>query len=130
MITSPNFPSGYPNDEEMSWRITVEDGYQVMFYFTEFQLEDSYDEDLGGSCVYDFLRVKTKLFKRICYGVCGMYVVYSGSTQRRILIYAPPPTIEINRKMQANNTGNKIDKNWLNPSLTCRSSMKLMLRWI
>ena len=56
-VTSPNFPSMYGNEEELSWRIIVDEGYQIQYYFTEFQLEDSYDEDQGGACAYDYVEV-------------------------------------------------------------------------
>lgn len=56
-LTSANFPSGYANDLEQSWRITVEEGYQIQYFFTEFELEDSYDEDQGGACAYDYVQV-------------------------------------------------------------------------
>ena len=56
------FPDGpaqetYPNNVNMSWKITVRSGYRVALYFSVFDLEDSYDENIGGACVYDYIEV-------------------------------------------------------------------------
>lgn len=56
-IESPGYPEPYENNEEVIWTITVEENYKIELFFTVFDLEDSYDEDLGGSCVYDFVQV-------------------------------------------------------------------------
>jgi len=58
-IESPGYPEPYENNEEVIWTITVEENYKIELFFTVFDLEDSYDEDLGGSCVYDFVQIDT-----------------------------------------------------------------------
>jgi len=81
-LTSPNFPSGYANDLEQSWRITVEEGYQIQYFFTEFELEDSYDEDQGGACAYDYVQLATNGVEKKYCGVSGCGNGYCGSTPR------------------------------------------------
>ena len=56
-IESPGYPEPYSNNEEITWTITVDEHYKIELFFTVFDVEDSYDEDLGGSCVYDFVQV-------------------------------------------------------------------------
>nr|XP_039250838.1 mannan-binding lectin serine protease 2-like [Styela clava] len=67
-IKSPSYPKSYPENVNISWYIEVKPGYRVELYFTEFDLEDSYDEDQGGACVYDFLKVMDgeKLMNKYC----------------------------------------------------------------
>ena len=55
-------PTGYDNNLDKTWRITVRPGYRVGIKFTVFDVEDSYEEG-NGSCVYDYLQVS-------CAGVC------------------------------------------------------------
>jgi len=55
---SPRFPSPYQNDLDITWEISAPEGYQIVVYFTTFDLEDSYDEDYGGVCAYDYVQVK------------------------------------------------------------------------
>lgn len=81
-ITSPNFPAGYGNELELSWRITVEEGYQIQYFFTEFQLEDSYDEDQGGACAYDYVQLSANGDAKKYCGVAGCGNGYCGSTPR------------------------------------------------
>ena len=58
VIKSPEFPAPYRDNEDITWNIFAPQGYQVVLFFTTFDLEDSYDEDLGGACVYDYVEVK------------------------------------------------------------------------
>ena len=39
-ITSPDYPSIYPNDADCQWHINVDFGYVVKLTFLEFDLED------------------------------------------------------------------------------------------
>ena len=57
IIESPHYPQIYQDDEDITWRITAPEGYQIMIYFATFDLEDSYDEDFGGVCAYDYVEV-------------------------------------------------------------------------
>ena len=40
LVSSPDFPSPYPNDAECVWHIKVSDGMIVMITFIEFEIED------------------------------------------------------------------------------------------
>ena len=61
LIESPNYPRHYPTNHNKTWHISAPEGYQVVIYFTVFDLEDSYDLDLGGSCVYDYVKVQKQI---------------------------------------------------------------------
>ncbi|KAI1235893.1 hypothetical protein IHE44_0001984 [Lamprotornis superbus] len=50
-IQSPNFPDSYPSDSEMTWNISVPDGFKIKLYFMHFDLESSY------LCEYDYVKV-------------------------------------------------------------------------
>ena len=39
-ITSPNYPSNYPDDADCQWHINVDFGYVVKIKLLEFDLED------------------------------------------------------------------------------------------
>ncbi|XP_078600360.1 uncharacterized protein LOC144875315 [Branchiostoma floridae x Branchiostoma japonicum] len=43
IVTSPNYPSNYGNDETCEWTITVAEGSMVLLTFDNFHLEDGYD---------------------------------------------------------------------------------------
>ena len=51
----------YGDDIDRTWRITVRPGYRVHVYFTTFDLEDSYEDDIG-ACAYDYLQVYLNSF--------------------------------------------------------------------
>uniref|UniRef100_F7AGV3 Uncharacterized protein n=1 Tax=Ciona intestinalis TaxID=7719 RepID=F7AGV3_CIOIN len=61
-IESPNFPVPYDDNLDLTWRITAPTGYQVLLYFSHFDIEDSYDADLGGSCVYDYVQINEEKY--------------------------------------------------------------------
>jgi len=54
---SPGYPDPYPDNQNLTWIIRANHGYRVVVYFTVFDLEDSYDEALGGICAYDYVKV-------------------------------------------------------------------------
>uniref|UniRef100_H2YNG0 Complement subcomponent C1r n=1 Tax=Ciona savignyi TaxID=51511 RepID=H2YNG0_CIOSA len=58
-LLSPNFPQPYPDNVDKTWVINAPPANQVQVYFSQFSLEDSYDEDFGGACAYDYLRIDT-----------------------------------------------------------------------
>ena len=62
VFESPAYPAPYGDDLDMTWKISAPPGFQVLIYFSVFDLEDSYDEELGGSCVYDFIEVTLLVF--------------------------------------------------------------------
>ncbi|KAM5338742.1 cubilin [Glossophaga mutica] len=53
-LTSPNFPSNYPNNWHCIYRITVGTSQQIALHFTTFSLE----EDIGGQCLADFVEIR------------------------------------------------------------------------
>ena len=57
VLESPGFPQHYRDHEDITWNISAPTGYQIEIRFPVFDLEDSFDEDLGGACPYDYLQV-------------------------------------------------------------------------
>ena len=39
-ITSPDYPSTYPNNADCQWHINVNDGFVVQLTFVEFDVQD------------------------------------------------------------------------------------------
>ncbi|OXB75636.1 UNVERIFIED_CONTAM: hypothetical protein H355_001280 [Colinus virginianus] len=50
-IRSPNYPDSYPSDSEVTWNISVPEGFKIKLYFMHFDLESSY------LCEYDYVKV-------------------------------------------------------------------------
>merc|ERR1719334_2933646 len=44
----------------MTWVIETQPGFVIEIDFTDFYLEASYDEDLGGKCVYDYVTTEMR----------------------------------------------------------------------
>ncbi|XP_039621683.1 mannan-binding lectin serine protease 1 [Polypterus senegalus] len=53
-IQSPNFPDSYPRDSDISWNISVPDGFKIKLYFMHFDLEPSY------LCEYDYVKIEAE----------------------------------------------------------------------
>ncbi|XP_060623260.2 mannan-binding lectin serine protease 1 isoform X2 [Anolis sagrei] len=53
-IQSPNFPDSYPSDADVTWNISVPDGFRIKLYFMHFDLESSY------LCEYDYVKVESE----------------------------------------------------------------------
>ncbi|NP_001082340.1 MBL associated serine protease 1 S homeolog precursor [Xenopus laevis] len=53
-IRTPNFPDSYPSESEVTWNITVPEGFRLKLYFMHFDLEPSY------LCEYDYAKVETE----------------------------------------------------------------------
>ncbi|XP_005513277.2 LOW QUALITY PROTEIN: mannan-binding lectin serine protease 1 [Columba livia] len=53
-IQSPNFPDLYPSDSEVTWNISVPDGFKIKLYFMHFDLESSY------LCEYDYVKIEAE----------------------------------------------------------------------
>ncbi|XP_068020168.1 mannan-binding lectin serine protease 1 isoform X2 [Melanerpes formicivorus] len=53
-IQSPNFPDSYPSDSEVTWNISVPDGFKIKLYFMHFDLESSY------LCEYDYVKIEAE----------------------------------------------------------------------
>jgi len=56
-IKSGGFPTPYGDNIDQTWEIRVREGYRVHIYFTTFDLEDSYEDDIG-ACAYDYVQVR------------------------------------------------------------------------
>jgi len=56
-ISSPGFPHDYPPNTNMTWKIVTDPGFVIEIDITDFYLEASYDEDMGGKCVYDYVTI-------------------------------------------------------------------------
>lgn len=55
-IQSPGYPDSYPSDSEVTWNITVPEGFRIKLYFMHFNLESSY------LCEYDYVKVSSPVF--------------------------------------------------------------------
>ncbi|XP_039251192.2 mannan-binding lectin serine protease 2-like [Styela clava] len=66
-IQSPNYPKDYGVNLDITWEITAKPGYKIIIYFTEFDVEDSYEEGKG-NCVYDYVKILSgdKIIKTFC----------------------------------------------------------------
>ncbi|KAG9493928.1 hypothetical protein GDO78_001672 [Eleutherodactylus coqui] len=62
-IRTPNFPDSYPSETEVTWNITVPEGFRIKLYFIHFDLEPSY------LCEYDYAKVETD--EQILFVFCG-----------------------------------------------------------
>ncbi|KAG8515842.1 Mannan-binding lectin serine protease 1, partial [Galemys pyrenaicus] len=49
-IQSPGYPDSYPSDSEVTWNISVPEGFRIKLYFMHFNLESSY------LCEYDYVK--------------------------------------------------------------------------
>ncbi|XP_045152367.1 mannan-binding lectin serine protease 1 isoform X4 [Echinops telfairi] len=62
-IQSPGYPDSYPSDSEVTWNITVPEGFRIKLYFMHFDLESSY------LCEYDYVKVETE--DQVLVSFCG-----------------------------------------------------------
>ncbi|XP_069610279.1 complement C1r-A subcomponent-like isoform X1 [Ranitomeya imitator] len=51
LVSSPNYPKAYPNDQRWTWNITVRSGFHISLKFLVFDLEPS------DACNYDYVKV-------------------------------------------------------------------------
>ena len=65
LITSPNYPDNYPNDQNSVTEMSVADGELVQITFTDFSLEDS------RGCVYDYVRIVDGNGEELLPRTCG-----------------------------------------------------------
>lgn len=52
VLTSPNYPSNYPNNQDCDWIISAPEGQQIMLNFTDFSLE------ADSLCTYDYVSIR------------------------------------------------------------------------
>ncbi|XP_072046866.1 hyalin-like [Amphiura filiformis] len=77
VITTPNYPSFYPNDAKCTWIIRGGEGTYIQLMFTNFTLEESVED----GC-YDWLEIlTTKISDRI--GYCGTSLDRETAQSRR-----------------------------------------------
>ena len=65
LITSPNYPDNYPNNQNSVTEMSVADGELVQITFTDFSLEDS------RGCIYDYVRIKDGNGEELLPRTCG-----------------------------------------------------------
>ncbi|XP_053408750.1 cubilin-like isoform X2 [Mercenaria mercenaria] len=75
VITSPNFPDGYPHQRECTWTITAPEGNQILINVTDFNLENH------PNCNYDYLEIRNG-----GYGSSPLVGKYCGTTIDRIIV--------------------------------------------
>ncbi|XP_062987844.1 mannan-binding lectin serine protease 1 isoform X3 [Elgaria multicarinata webbii] len=86
-IHSPNFPDSYPSDSEVTWNITVPDGFRVKLYFMHFDLESSY------LCEYDFVKVESE--DQFLATFCGREATDTEQTPGQQAIVSPGPFMSL-----------------------------------
>ncbi|XP_060130226.1 mannan-binding lectin serine protease 1 isoform X3 [Zootoca vivipara] len=80
-IQSPNYPDSYPSDSEVTWNISVPDGFRVKLYFMHFDLESSY------LCEYDFVKVESE--DQVLANFCGREATDTEQTPGQQAIVSP-----------------------------------------
>ncbi|XP_045395851.1 mannan-binding lectin serine protease 1 isoform X3 [Lemur catta] len=80
-IQSPGYPDSYPSDSEVTWNITVPDGFRIKLYFMHFNLESSY------LCEYDYVKVETE--DQVLATFCGRETTDTEQTPGQEVILSP-----------------------------------------
>ncbi|XP_012645082.1 mannan-binding lectin serine protease 1 isoform X3 [Microcebus murinus] len=80
-IQSPGYPDSYPSDSEVTWNITVPDGFRIKLYFMHFNLESSY------LCEYDYVKVETE--DQVLATFCGRETTDTEQTPGQEMILSP-----------------------------------------
>ena len=65
LITSPNYPENYPNNQNITEEMSVANGSLIEITFTDFSLEDSH------GCVYDYVRIEDGNGEELLPRTCG-----------------------------------------------------------
>ncbi|XP_068094870.1 mannan-binding lectin serine protease 2-like isoform X2 [Hyperolius riggenbachi] len=71
-ISSPGYPKPYLNDQTLTWKIQVPEGYRIKIYFTHFHLELSY------LCDYDYVKLTSR--EKEVASLCGRKSITPGDT--------------------------------------------------
>ena len=83
-ITTPNFPSNYPNSFDVTHPIEAKEGHLIHLHFTSFDVESAED------CRYDYVmlreKVDTILLPRIC-GRMDKHLHLISSTQQVVVMF-------------------------------------------
>ncbi|XP_010336010.1 mannan-binding lectin serine protease 1 isoform X4 [Saimiri boliviensis] len=80
-IQSPGYPDSYPSDSEVTWNITVPDGFRIKLYFMHFNLESSY------LCEYDYVKVETE--DQVLATFCGRETTDTEQTPGKGVVLSP-----------------------------------------
>ncbi|KAI1893804.1 hypothetical protein AGOR_G00127430 [Albula goreensis] len=86
-LHSPNFPEPYPKEVEVTWNISVPDGFQIRIYFIHFDLEPSY------LCEYDFVKVEAE--QEVLATFCGKEETDTEQIPRDQVITSPRNTLSV-----------------------------------
>ncbi|XP_057594580.1 mannan-binding lectin serine protease 1 isoform X2 [Hippopotamus amphibius kiboko] len=80
-IQSPGYPDSYPSDSEVTWNITVPEGFRIKLYFMHFNLESSY------LCEYDYVKVETE--DQVLATFCGREATDTEQTPGQEVVLSP-----------------------------------------
>ncbi|XP_029795517.1 mannan-binding lectin serine protease 1 isoform X2 [Suricata suricatta] len=80
-IQSPGYPDSYPSDSEVTWNITVPEGFRIKLYFMHFNLESSY------LCEYDYVKVETE--DQVLATFCGRETTDTEQTPGQEVVFSP-----------------------------------------
>ncbi|XP_028639725.1 mannan-binding lectin serine protease 1 isoform X2 [Grammomys surdaster] len=80
-IQSPGYPDSYPSDSEVTWNITVPEGFRIKLYFMHFNLESSY------LCEYDYVKVETE--DQVLATFCGRETTDTEQTPGQEAVLSP-----------------------------------------
>ncbi|XP_005657166.1 mannan-binding lectin serine protease 1 isoform X1 [Sus scrofa] len=80
-IQSPGYPDSYPSDSEVTWNITVPEGFRIKLYFMHFNLESSY------LCEYDYVKVETE--DQVLATFCGKETTDTEQTPGQEVVFSP-----------------------------------------
>ncbi|XP_060054513.1 mannan-binding lectin serine protease 1 isoform X3 [Erinaceus europaeus] len=80
-IQSPGYPDSYPSDSEVTWNITVPEGFRIKLYFMHFNLESSY------LCEYDYVKVETE--DQVLATFCGRETTDTEQTPGQEVVLSP-----------------------------------------
>ncbi|XP_060098732.1 mannan-binding lectin serine protease 1 [Heteronotia binoei] len=80
-IQSPSFPDSYPSDSEVTWNISVPEGFRIKLYFMHFDLESSY------LCEYDYVKVESE--DQVLATFCGREATDTEQTPGQQAVMSP-----------------------------------------
>ncbi|XP_037694503.1 mannan-binding lectin serine protease 1 isoform X3 [Choloepus didactylus] len=80
-LHSPGYPDSYPSDSEVTWNITVPEGFRIKLYFMHFDLESSY------LCEYDYVKVETE--DQVLATFCGRETTDTEQTPGQEVVHSP-----------------------------------------
>ncbi|XP_015270725.1 PREDICTED: mannan-binding lectin serine protease 1 [Gekko japonicus] len=94
-MQSPSFPDSYPSDSEVTWNISVPEGFRIKLYFMHFDLESSY------LCEYDYVRVESE--DQVLATFCGREATDTEQTPGEQAITSPGSYMSLTFKSDFSN---------------------------